>query len=122
MEHPALDIDARSGIWDQMQMFWMDTDPDLVVDGVARVCAESKYSLAELEAIFWNEVRPAVSFNLGMGPAPEWAGFEPGWLRQRVLQKHRFGKALPWSFLHPYSRFWWRRLRAAIVEARGGAC
>lgn len=101
-----------------MQMFWMDTDPSKEVKGAARVCASSKYSLAELEAIFWNEVRPAVSFNMWLLPAPEWAGFEIEWLKNRVLERHRFGTALPWKMLHPYSYIWWHRLRHAIFVVR----
>jgi hypothetical protein len=30
-------------------MFWMDIDPSEEIEGVARVCASSKYSIAELE-------------------------------------------------------------------------
>lgn len=104
-----------------MQMFWMDTDPSKVVGGVARACASSKYSLAELEAIFWNEVRPAVSFNKWSLPAPEWAGFELERLKSRVLAKHRFGAALPWKLLHPYSDIWWHRLRHAVSVVRGAS-
>jgi hypothetical protein len=118
MDDPSRDLDARSAIWDQMQMFWMDTDPGLLVDSIADTCASSKFSLDELEHIYWNEVRPAVSFNLAMLPAPEWCGFEKSWLVARVLKKHRFGRPLPWKFLHPYSRRWWLRLRSAICERR----
>ncbi len=118
MKHPGEDIEERSIVWDYMQNFWMDTDPGILLPEVARVCAESKYSLAELEAIFWNEVRPAVSFNMAMLPAPEWAGFELEWLKTRVLKKQRFGRPLPRKWLHPYSGSWWRKLQQAIVARR----
>lgn len=118
MDHPSRNLDDRAVIWNHMQMFWMDTDPSKEVKGAARVCASSKYSLAELEAIFWNEVRPAVSFNMWLLPAPEWAGFEIEWLKNRVLERHRFGTALPWKMLHPYSYIWWHRLRHAIFVVR----
>lgn len=114
MDHPSDDLEHRALLWDQLQMFWMDTDPAVLLGSIADACAESKYSLAEIERIFWNEVRPAVAFNLAMLPAPEWAGFELEWLTARVLKKHRFGRRLPWKFLHPYSASWWRRLRVEI--------
>jgi hypothetical protein len=58
------DLPDRCPIWDELQMFWMDTDPNIFLESAARVCAQSKYSLPEIEQIFWNEVRPAVRFNL----------------------------------------------------------
>ena len=118
MRPPDEDIEDRAPVWDQMQDFWMDTDPAILLPEVARICAESKYSLAELEAIFRNEVRPAVSFNMFMFPAPEWAGFEIETLKARVYRKSRFGKPLPRKWLHPYSSDWWRKLSAAIVRYR----
>jgi len=95
MKTPEPDLDDRRAIGDAMQMFWMDTDPAYELDFIAKVCSQSSYSLGELEAIFWNEVRSAVSFNLFCLPAPEWAGIEIGWLTERILRKHRFGGRLP---------------------------
>ena len=118
MKPPAEDMDDRARVWDSLQDFWMDTDPSILLPEIARVCAKSKYTLEELEAIFWNEVRPAVSFNMGMLRAPEWAGFEIEWLKKRVLLKSRFGKPLPWKWLHPYASRWWRRLESEIVQRR----
>ena len=105
-------------MWDHLQNFWMDTDPSIFLADITRACAMSKYSLEELEAIFWNEVRPAVSFNIAMLPAPEWAGFEIDWLKARVLRKSRFGKPLPRKWLYPYSASWWCKLSAGIVQHR----
>jgi hypothetical protein len=118
MEPPDRDLEDRKVIWDVMQNFWMDTDPAMLLPQVVEVCAASKYSIDELELIYWNEVRPAVAFNLWMIPAPEWAGFEIGWLTERILKKHRFGKPLPWKWLHRDAEAWWSRLRAAIIARR----
>ena len=96
----------------------MDTDPEFLFADIARTCAASKYSLDELRAIYWNEVRPAVSFNMALIPAPEWAGFELEWLKRRILRTSRFGKALPREWLHPYCAGWWRRLSAEVVRRR----
>lgn len=118
MLQPADDLDARAPVWDQMQMFWMDIDPAFEIEATARVCAESKYSIEELKQIFLNEVRPAVSFNLYSGPAPEWTGFELKWLSDRVLKTHRFGRRLPFKILHPYAYSWWTKLELAIEKQR----
>ncbi|HSX61884.1 MAG TPA: hypothetical protein VLF18_16965 [Tahibacter sp.] len=118
MKPPADDLDARSRIWDQMQYFWMDTDPACLLPQIARVCAESAYSIEELEAIFWNEVRPAVAFNL-LSAAPEWRGFEIQSLQRRILAKHRYGRPLPWRRLHADARKDWESLRAAVAALRG---
>lgn len=56
MEHPSQDLEDRTIVWDAMQMVWMDTDVELLLDWIVGVCAGSKYSLQELESIFWNEV------------------------------------------------------------------
>jgi hypothetical protein len=121
MKHPREDMEHRGVIWDYMQNFWMDTDPYILLPEVARICAESEYSLQELEAIYWNEVRPAVSFNMLMLPAPEWAGFEIEWLKARVLEKHRYGLPLPRKWLHPYSSSWWHKLSSAVALLRNSA-
>lgn len=118
MQPPAEDLEDRALIWNSMQEFWMDTDPVVSFPGIVHICAESKYTLEELEAIFWNEIRPAVAFNLLMLPAPEWAGFEIEWLKKQVLLKSRFGKTLPYKWLRPVSAYWWRKLRAGIVQHR----
>lgn len=119
MEAPERDLDARKPIWDCMQMFWMDTDPEDFLSQAVDVCAASKYSLEELKDIFWNEVRPAVSFNMTPSAASEWQGFDIEWLAERVLETHRFGKRLPIAWLHRYASGWWAKLEAGIAAKRG---
>jgi hypothetical protein len=116
---PEQDLHDRGLLWNQMQMFWMDTDPAIFLDEIATACADSKYTIDELAAIYWNEVRPAVSFNMLMLPAPEWAGFDAAWLRDKVLETHRFGRRLPLAWFDTYGRGWWRRLAEAIASRRG---
>jgi hypothetical protein len=57
-------------------------------------------------------------FNLFSGVAPEWAGFEIGWLSKRILQKNRFGRSLLTKFLHPLANHWWKKLSVEIERAR----
>ncbi len=115
---PNQDIDDRRPLWNSLQVFWMDTDPEIFLRDCARVCARSKYSRPEIEAIFWNEVFPAVKFNLRAGVAPEWAGFEIGWLSQRILEVNRFGHPLPARFLNSDEADWRKKLSAGIEAAR----
>src|SRR5579872_3970168 len=109
---PEQDQAARRPIWDSLQEFWMDTDPGISLQEIAGICARSKYSIHELEQIFWNEVRPAVRFNL-WSVAGEWAGFELNWLSARILRKHRFGRT-PEKLLDPYANRWWTKLAGEI--------
>lgn len=110
---PEQDQADRRPIWDALQTFWMDSDPNLDLTRVAELCANSKYSLSEIEEIYWNEVRPAVRFNL-FSVAGEWAGFDIDWLAQRIVRVHRFGKRLPTKVLHPHSALWWQRLSSEV--------
>lgn len=115
MYPPEQDEPDRRPIWDALQIFWLDTDANLDLRRVAEICERSKYSLSELEAIYWNEVRPAVRFNI-FSLAGEWAGFDPEWLSKRILNVHRFGEALPRKVFHPYSGMWWDRLSSEINQ------
>lgn len=120
MKHPKDDIEDRTPVWDALQDLFMDTDVTLSYEGIVRVCTASKYSINELEAILYNEVLPAVRFNMFLFPAPEWAGFEINWLVNRILKKHRFGKRRP-LLLRFYTYSHWKKIKPAIeCERRRG--
>ena len=114
---PREDQADRRPVWDALQMFWMDTDPEIFLRSAADVCARSKYSLEEIEAIFWSEVRPAVKFNL-WSPAGEWTGFDLDWLTERILEKHHFGRRPALRVLDREAESWWEKLRAGIEQLR----
>ena len=118
MQPPAHDLRDRQPIWDALQMFFMDTDSDLLVDSIARTCATSKYSLDELETILFQEVLPACRFNLFTLPGGEWRGFGLEWLTARILEKHRFGKRRP-LILRQYTQGHWKKIRGRILALRG---
>ena len=115
MQPPENDIDDRIPVWDSLQMLFMDTDVTLDYDHIVRTCRASKYTADEIEAILFNEVMPAVRFNLLMLPAPEWCGFEVEWLKDRILKKHRYGKRRPLWF-QLYTRGHWKKLRPRIED------
>jgi hypothetical protein len=114
---PHLDIAARTPVWDRMQMLWMDTDPRFEIDAVARACAASAYTREELAAIYWNELQPALAFNL-RSHLGEWRGFDRDWLVQRILATHRFGRSPPWRWLHRDLARCWDLLDATIHTHR----
>lgn len=102
-----------------MQMLWLDVDPSHEIEHIVRCCVCSKYSIQELEQIYWNEVMPALSFNLRFGNViPEWTGFKEAFLKERIFQTHRFGKRLPIKLLHPYARHLWGGIQTNVQALR----
>jgi hypothetical protein len=116
MLHPDHDIEGRAPVWDSLQMLYMDTDVTLSYTHIIETCGSSKYSIDELEDILYNEVLPAVRFNMLSGTTPEWRGFTLESLTKRVLKKHRFGKRRPWVRVGTDEH--WPTLRTKIVEYR----
>jgi hypothetical protein len=115
---PDQDEAERRPIWDALQNFWLDTDPMIFFAQISERCAHSKYSIDELEQIYWNEVRRALW--IPMWPAiGEWAGYEINWLSEQILKKHRYGKPIPMKILHPHANHWWKKLAAEIERVRG---
>lgn len=114
---PEQDTESRRPVWDELQMLYMDTDPEHLLNRMADRLAESPYTTEELEDILWNEVHPACEFNLRFAIAPEWAGFDLDWLTARILEKNRFGRRRrPWR-LRRYTRNWWVKLLPLIDGA-----
>ncbi len=94
-------------------MLFMDTDVTLCYDHIVETCKSSKYTVDDIEEILFNEVMPAVRFNLLMLPAPEWCGFDVEWLKKRVLKKHCFERRRPLWFRR-YTDDHWKKLRPRI--------
>ena len=117
MQPPEQDIESRTPVWDCMQNLYMDTDVTLSYEYIAKVCGNSKYSIDELEDILFQEVLPALKFNLFHLPAPEWAGFETQWVVARILKKHKFGKSRPW-ILRRYTTSHWKALTPLIEKEK----
>ena len=114
MQHFEGDLDTRRAVWCALQDLWMDTDPEPLWPGIVRVCADSRFSLDELERIFWDEVRPALAGQL-RGPAPEWRGLTADELEERIRTHAR---PTPRLLRFGPDRALWRRLRSAVRAAR----
>lgn len=79
-------MNPRHPVWLALSDLFLDTDSRLSFPYIARALAESPFSDDELEAIFQNEVAPAVEFNL-FDIAGEWAGFDEAWLIAEITKR-----------------------------------
>lgn len=79
-------IAERREVWIALSDLFLDTDVRLSFAYIARVAAESKYSLEELEAICRDEVAPIVESNL-LEIAGDWAGFPEDWLVGSITRR-----------------------------------
>ena len=111
------DSSDRRPIWQAMQMLFMDTHEERELMNIARICAASKYTLSELEAILYDEVFPACRRNLLILPAPGWGRIRPNELAERIRKKHRHGRPRLLLFRHQVNR-WWCCLEAEIARLR----
>ncbi len=96
-------------------MVWMDTDVEEYLPDMCAACMRSVYDIEEIEQIFWNEVYPAVAFNK-WALIGDWQGYDDDSIRKLVLQRHRFGRRLPWRWLHRYEASWWERLKTELLS------
>ncbi len=75
----------REKVWVALSDLFLDTDVSLSYDYISRVCADSSFSIQELEDILENEVAPVCAINL-LSVAGEWAGFDEEWLFKSITQ------------------------------------
>jgi hypothetical protein len=74
------EYERRKPLWTALSELWLDTELDhTVVEHIARVAAQSDYSLATLNEIYLYEVAPVVYTNL-LVPAGIWESFNKEWL------------------------------------------
>ena len=79
------DIEKRFPVWEALSELFLDTELDEITHKyIGKVILESAYTPEEIHSILWREVFPAVGDNLRC-VAGEWAGFNPEWLKERIL-------------------------------------
>lgn len=116
---PGRDAD-HAAVWRALSHLFLDTDPALSTDAVARELAASRYSVAELEAILLWEVYPVLWPNLA-APAGAWAGFDDAWLGRRIAAGPSWLARFRAAIL---GRLWvarapeWRAIKARIAACR----
>ena len=115
------DLAAREPVWAALSDMFLDTDTSLTRQWRAEQLAASPYSIAQLERILIDEVYPICKYNL-MSVAGEWEGFDPDWLRDRILRRLRSPlralHVLNLGALMVHTSREWRATKKAIRAAR----
>lgn len=88
--------ETRISLWEAFSEFFLDTElTDVCFRHAARIVEQSGVSLAEAEAVLWNEVFPILHVNL-QSVAGEWAGWSREWLKAHIRPSvgpaHRNGR------------------------------
>lgn len=121
------ELQSRTPVWEALADFWLDTElVDYEFDHIARVIAESPYSMAEIRDIHDYEVAPAVSGNLAC-VAGEWAGFDSEWLTAKchayALRRHspwfRLRIWLQRRLLRSFTERYWQQVIPRVRSLRG---
>lgn len=107
MQFTKDEIEERRPLWAALADLYLDTEPEW--ERVACICAASRFTLAEIQRILFDEVHPLVHRNL-CNIAGEWQGFNETWLVESILargRQPRFSfrwletRRYPWRELHP---------------------
>lgn len=111
------DLARRRPVWSVLSELYLDTE--LSETDHARISAvliESRYSVDELEEILYRELHPTLHSNL-LSMTGEWAGFDEGWLEEKILDRGPRRKAfaiVPGKWM---VRGDWKALQARLARA-----
>ena len=95
----ATEITERKPIWLALSDLFLDTAP-LDYGYIARVCAESRFTIDELEMILKCEVAPVLLPNLS-NVAGQWIGFNENWLVGKISNR-KPKKTIPLQKTHKF--------------------
>jgi hypothetical protein len=113
MKFTAHELQLRRPLWVALSDLYLDTEPEW--ERLARLCARSPFSLAELQRILFDEVHPVVHRNL-WAVAGVWQGFDEDWLVASILsRKRRPFFRIPWP---EEWRYPWRQLKPLVAAER----
>ncbi len=114
----------RETVWLAFADLFLDTDVSIFYDYIARICAESPFSLQELKYILEREVAPVCAHNL-MVSAGVWDGFDEQWLIKSISNKLKRNKVLKLlskifvnTFFKDIINDYWQHLEPSIIERR----
>lgn len=118
------DLANRQPAWEALADLFLDTDTSLSRAWRVGQLAQAPYSIEQLEWMLVHEVYPVCKYNL-WSVAGEWAGFDPDWLRTRILKRLNSRWRLPPAFnlgrYTVHASLEWRATRQAIQQARKAA-
>lgn len=110
---------ARYEVWEALSILFLDTEISGDLAHIARVLAQSPYSLDELEHILRVEVNPVLKSNLSiMGGAWIWDGFDQDWLIAACSK--RMNRKSSWFTrqVHSVIREDWEKVKQEIIQLR----
>jgi hypothetical protein len=112
---------ARQPVWEALSELFLDTDTSITRQWRADQLAGSPYDIEQLQHILVEEVYPVCKYNL-LSPAGEWSGFDPEWLRDKILRRLssrlRFLHVLNLGRLTVHASGEWRATKQAVLAAR----
>ncbi len=115
------DLTAREPVWEALSELFLDTDTSLSRQWRANQLAASPYSIEQLEYILVEEVYPVCKYNL-WSVAGEWEGFNPEWLRAKILGRlrspFRIFHALNLGRLTVHASSEWRATKQVVMACR----
>ncbi len=116
------DLTRRRWIWQAISDLFLDDEvTDETLRNIARVAAECGYSDDELDAIYRQEVAPAVAFNF-LDVAGAWGYFDTEWLERRILRSRGCGYWIDRFIWSPWPvwdlRIHWARVKSLLNEER----
>jgi hypothetical protein len=120
-EATEAEIEERLPVWEVLSEFFLDTElRSDDYERIARALAATAYSEAEIEGILIGEVYPVCKWNL-LTVAGEWAGFDAGWLKEKIAPY--YGKRPRLRFLFLPMHHWmyarhWTKVKARMLEIR----
>ncbi len=82
----SAEVERRRRVWVALSDLYLDTDSRLNYVYIARVLADSNFSIEELHAILLEEIAPVLEQNL-LQVAGVWDGFDEHWLVEQVLRR-----------------------------------
>lgn len=116
------DLLRRRWVWQALSDLFLDDEiTDDTLRYAARISAECDYSDEELDAIFRNEVAPALAFNY-FDVAGVWGYFDSAWLQERILTNRGFGYWFDRLIVAPIPlwllRNYWTQFKGMLKEER----
>lgn len=86
MKPPVPDPARRHPVWLALADLYLDTELDeFSLRHIAAILAASGFSWAEIQQINYDEVAPALWFNV-QDIAGEWAGWDEEWVVERITE------------------------------------
>tara|TARA_R100000027_G_scaffold11508_3_gene8210 strand:+ start:1431 stop:1793 length:363 start_codon:yes stop_codon:yes gene_type:complete len=111
----------RASLYESFSDLYLDTDVRLFYDRILDDIEKSKLPESEVRKILFDEVAPALAFNLEC-IAGEWAGFDKDWLVKRIedMKQTRVRRVFSKLRIRGYTKKHWNALMKRRAHPVGG--